>query len=555
MGTPGAPVVALAYQYDTLGNVTHVVDTIDGNAGVGTAYVYDHLNRLKTLTQAGTDTSEKRVDFSYNNLGQYTQIARFANLAGTISVANSNYAYDGMNRLTSLTHQRGVGVIDSYGYTYDADSRITRIVSALDGATDYTYDDRDQLTGAEYANAAIPDENFDFDANGNRVASHLHGTGYVTGPGNRLLSDGTFNYEYDGEGNMTKRTNIADGTYREFGWDHRNRLISVTDRSSGGVITNEVTFAYDAMNRRIAKTANGASTLFVYDREDVLLDFADADAGGPGAPVLESRNLHGTGFDEVVAEDHGGGDVHWLLADHLGSTRNVVNASGSLVNHTLVDSYGTVLSQTNPVSDTRFIFTGREFDQESDIHYFRRRYLDPQIGRFLGEDPTRVFGADANPYRYVSNIPILQVDPFGLWGVGVTAGGSVEGGVVVGSGATVSGGVGVFGGGSQGINTGGYVSGGAYSGTPGNNVGYPGGQNVQTGNGVIGGYAGVGVGGFITNATSACQLSGPFSTWSINTPWGSAQFGYSDGTWIGSITVGPGIGGGVSGYPTNTYVP
>ena len=44
--------------------------------------------------------------------------------------------------------------------------------------------------------AGVNPESFSYDANGNRTM-----TGYSTGTGNRLLSDGTYNYTYDDEGN------------------------------------------------------------------------------------------------------------------------------------------------------------------------------------------------------------------------------------------------------------------------------------------------------------------------------------------------------------------
>ncbi|MGQ9574249.1 MAG: hypothetical protein ACUVUC_02940 [Thermoguttaceae bacterium] len=45
--------------------------------------------------------------------------------------------------------------------------------------------------------------------------------GYQTGPGNRLLSDGTFHYQYDNEGNMLAKTEIATGTRTEYTWAYR----------------------------------------------------------------------------------------------------------------------------------------------------------------------------------------------------------------------------------------------------------------------------------------------------------------------------------------------
>jgi RHS repeat-associated protein len=169
------------------------------------------------------------------------------------------------------------------------------------------------------------------------------------------------------------------------------------------------------LNRRIAKTAGGVATLFVYDREDVLLDFSDPDAGGPQAASLVVRYLHGPEIDMVLAEDRGG-SARWLLTDHLGTTRDVIDNVGAVVNHVLVDAYGNVLSQTNPAAGTRYVFTGRELDTETGLYYYRARYYDPTTGRFLSEDPSRLAAGDLNLLRYVGNSPVMVLDPTGRYG-------------------------------------------------------------------------------------------------------------------------------------------
>jgi len=65
----------------------------------------------------------------------------------------------------------------------------------------------------------LTDEAHSFDANGN-----LNSTGYTVGTNNRITTDGTYNYEYDDEGNLSKRTHISSGNYEVYDWDHRNRL-------------------------------------------------------------------------------------------------------------------------------------------------------------------------------------------------------------------------------------------------------------------------------------------------------------------------------------------
>ncbi|MEM8615184.1 MAG: hypothetical protein AAGF93_24475, partial [Cyanobacteria bacterium P01_H01_bin.105] len=85
---------------------------------------------------------------------------------------------------------------------YDAANRLTTFVSP-DGTATYTYDDRDQLTGADYT--AQNNEAYTYDANGNRTNA-----GYQTETNNQLSSDGMFNYEYDKEGNRIRRTRISE---------------------------------------------------------------------------------------------------------------------------------------------------------------------------------------------------------------------------------------------------------------------------------------------------------------------------------------------------------
>jgi hypothetical protein len=72
----------------------------------------------------------------------------------------------------------------------------------------------------------------------------------------------------------------------------------------------------------------------------------------------------------------------------------------------------------------------------------------------------------------------------------------------------------------------------------------------------MGAFAGGGVGAFVTNAASAKQLGGIAQTYSLNVGVGplklSVGFGASAGTYLGSVSVGPGIGLDTSRYPTQT---
>ncbi len=416
--TPGAPNVVLSYGYDSVGNVKSVTDTINGVAGGTNAYSFSSLNCLTQLTQMGNNVRDKRVDFGYNAIGQFTAIDRYANLAGTQLVTGTDYVYNEMNRLASLTHNNGTADVAFYNFAYDAGSRITQITD-IDGVTDYSYDNRDQLTASDRSDTNNPDESYSYEANGNRVSSSIHGEGYETGDGNRLLSDGTFNYEYDNEGNLIRRTEIATGVVRELEWDYRNRLVAVIDKNAAGNETQRVEYTYDVFDRRIAKVVdnnpqdavNALVTHFVYDGSDVHLEFVDSD--GANEPVLDIRYLQGPEVDQILAQEEVGGDAIWHLTDRLGTIRDLADNSGTVINHITYDSFGNVVSETDADFETCYLFAGREFDEETGLYYYRARYYDGIQGKFLSNDPIGFRGGDPNLYRYVFNSPINASDPRG----------------------------------------------------------------------------------------------------------------------------------------------
>ncbi len=275
-GTPGPPEVVLTYQYDAVGNVLSVADMIGGVAGAVTTQTYDPLDRVVQIAQSGIGLSPKRVDMAYDANDQLTGIERFTDLTGATAVAHSTMDYDSLLRLTGQAHRDAANAeIAAYALDFDAADRITRITDT-DGVHDYSYDNRDQLIEANHSSASNPDETYGFDANGNRTASSLHGTAYETGDANRLLSDGTFNYTYDAEGNLVGRTEIASGNNRELQYDHRNRLVAVLDKNAADTLLQRTEYTYDAFNRRVSRSVDttpgdavaAAIEHFVYDRED-----------------------------------------------------------------------------------------------------------------------------------------------------------------------------------------------------------------------------------------------------------------------------------------------
>ncbi len=112
-----------------------------------------------------------------------------------------------------------------------------------------------------------------------------------------------------------------------------------------------------------------------------------------------------------MAIEDAGNEVQWGLGDNLGTIRLVVNAAGEVQNRIVYDSFGEVVSESNPGVDFRYGFTGRELDSETGLVYYRARYYDG--GRFISEDPIGFGGGDGNLYRYVGNSPTIFTDPSG----------------------------------------------------------------------------------------------------------------------------------------------
>jgi RHS repeat-associated protein len=106
------------------------------------------------------------------------------------------------------------------------------------------------------------------------------------------------------------------------------------------------------------------------------------------------------------------GTTSYYEHDGLGSVSSLSNSAGALANTYTYDSYGKLTASTGTTANP-FQYTGREFDAETGIYYYRARYYDENVGRFIGEDPIR-FKAGPNFYEYVKGNPVALKDAYGL---------------------------------------------------------------------------------------------------------------------------------------------
>jgi RHS repeat-associated protein len=121
--------------------------------------------------------------------------------------------------------------------------------------------------------------------------------------------------------------------------------------------------------------------------------------------------------------------VRALLPDALGSTIALGDGTGTLQTQYTYEPFG-VTTQSGAASTSSYKFTGRE-DDGSGLMYYRARYYQPRLQRFIAEDPIGFYGGDANLYAYVFNAPTRFIDPSGRIAPLIAAGGVI--GAAIGS--------------------------------------------------------------------------------------------------------------------------
>jgi RHS repeat-associated protein len=402
--------VSLSFSYDADGNRTSVQDSFGGT----TTSAYDGNGQLTSLQFAEARGNALRADLAYDGDGNRSTVTRYADLAGMQAVGTSNYRYDADGRLVGLQHNDAAGnsLLD-YTCTYDANGWLT--AQTLNGTTtSYSYDATGQVTGAGGAG-------YSYDANGNRTL-----TGYQTGPGNQLLSDGTWNYSYDNEGNLARKIDPSTGVIWTYSYDNANRLVSAvaswnTDPSQGvvpvgtGPVQLEVDYRYDVFGNRIERqvidhqgSSQNDDMRFAYDGQNA---FADLDS----ANRLQTRRLYLGGIDQLLARIAGGGTAAWYLTDRQGTVAGLTDGAGTLQDQLSYDAFGNVTAETNPAFGDRYQYTAREWDATVQLQENRDRYYDPSTGRWISQDPLGFGAGDNNLYRYVQNAPTNATDPTGQW--------------------------------------------------------------------------------------------------------------------------------------------
>ena len=147
------------------------------------------------------------------------------------------------------------------------------------------------------------------------------------------------------------------------------------------------------------------STLYAHG--DRLRPLVEATAGA------QTLNMYGPGgqiIAQVARDDQGNEGVRYLLTDHLGSTRGVVDADGNAVARYEYAPHGETTIAGTAAAELPYRYTGHLYDEAQGLYQTPARGYDPTTGRFLSVDPAR---QSTSPYSYTGNNPVTKVDPDG----------------------------------------------------------------------------------------------------------------------------------------------
>jgi RHS repeat-associated protein len=109
------------------------------------------------------------------------------------------------------------------------------------------------------------------------------------------------------------------------------------------------------------------------------------------------------------------GQKYYYHFDGLGSVTALTDSTVNIVQRYDYDSFGNITYMLDPNFIQPYTYTGREYDPEAGSYYYRARYYNSKIGRFISEDPIGLKGG-INQFAYVGNNPVNWVDPLGLYG-------------------------------------------------------------------------------------------------------------------------------------------
>lgn len=437
----------IGFQYDQLGRVTKLLENLK-NVG---AYEYDKENYLTKVAYKGTDNA-----YQFNGSGLLVESEnlktnrkfkyQYDKNGNVISVRYPNgekidYSYDEIDRLTSVTFPKGEqikytyaknkksinypngttaefvfddeGLLNAYKvlnrsgqpilkhkYDYDAKGNLTRLNQDESKSADFSYDTLDQLTSIETDDGY---RSYQYNRYGDRIAQdgiggHIETDYDLDG---RLLKYGNITFRYDFSGNLIQKK--SEKQHLEFNFSLFSELTSCD------VDGKKTEFAYNGFGQRVTKNTPDSEIRYEYIFDNVGVE-KDSQS------KTTKQFFYGPNPDEILAVSIGAKRYYYHL-DRFNHVVLITNDQGKVVNQYEYNAFGEIKEKQEKI-DNPYTYTARRSDPETNLLYYRSRYYDPEIGRFISQDSFPAFYAvpqSFNRYTYVLNNPNRYRDPDGKW--------------------------------------------------------------------------------------------------------------------------------------------
>jgi RHS repeat-associated protein len=282
------------------------------------------------------------------------------------------------------------GKIESYDSAYDGLNRLTRAFhgdgkyATHENTVTMSHDKNGNITMlGRLKNGVVVDELY-YRYSGNRLMNVRDASGNPFGYDNTgtLLTD---RYEYDANGNMAKdlNSNITNVSYN---------FLNLPRQVTRGEQT--VKYVYTASGSKLKNILPGKTLEYAasFAYEDGALSYIFT---GEGRYVVNGS----TGTHE------------YNLTDHLGNVRAVIDQEGNILQETDYYPFGMPIARAGS-SDNKYLYNGKEEQEETGWLDYRVRMYDASIGRWFNVDPIAEKYYSFSSYAYCSNNPIL-LEPLG----------------------------------------------------------------------------------------------------------------------------------------------
>jgi len=449
--------------YDSGGNLTHA-EGVKGSA-TGPKYQYRYLQNLyydkfeqRAFVEQGNGV---KTSYTYN-----AQTRRLAGLAagsqgqGNTLFQNLSYSYDKVGNILGLKNDVALPHANDYGgpsiqrFEYDDLYRLTKGQGVFPANVSAANADVGACNGVPTSHCRVYSLDLTYDTIHNMQRKNQLDTRYPPSGTAIVQKKTTYNfpyaynasgpgsirphapnhidvrtYTYDANGNQLGWTHDTNGTRRDIVWDDENRIQSVFDNG------HEKTYKYDDKGQRMIKRGPQGETVYVNQ-------FFTDRPGANGTKHVYAGTIRIA--SKLMRQDTPGAnpngktpfekDLYFYHPDHLGSSNYVTDLNGKLYEHLEYFPFGeSWIEENTNVQRTPYLFTAKEFDEETGLYYYGARYYDPRTSVWQSADPMLgkylpvidsnmgmlinrgVYGSkNLGLYTYAGANPIVLSDPDGL---------------------------------------------------------------------------------------------------------------------------------------------